>query len=386
MRSAGIRENGSMGAHHRLYLPGPLTTVNFHVTHRCNLNCPCCYQKKSSQKDLSTEEVLFIVDRLAEMKINVVMISGGDPLLRNDLPQIIAAIRRKGMSVYLATNGILLNANSISKIKAQSPDLVFLGLDPFSLQKDKDPEISQTERKSLSLLCEMKQPFVINLIVTHENLPELEDAVHRLKQSGVRHVSLLRPKPDRSGEWFRRARLTSADLEKLQILRLRTARQSGLRISLDCAFGCLIYGLLSQKFMMEKRLYTCNAGMTYFHVDAAGDVYPCPYLANKEFFCGNIFTTRLREIWMESPVLKNLRCHDALMGRCGDCPLNISCRGCRALAFHDTGNVMAEDPDCPFGGKPIMKTARSLIPARMELVRFSLHHLWRQKIGKKQLS
>src|SRR5206468_311053 len=87
----------------------------------------------------------------------------------------------------------------------------------------------------------------------------------------------------------------------------------------------------------------CPAGTHYMGIRPNGDVTPCPYLP---LFAGNLRTQSLTEIWQSSDLFVEIRSRSRLGGRCGDCELNTACGGCRARAFGETGDVMAEDPLC----------------------------------------
>ncbi|MBN2432511.1 MAG: radical SAM protein [Acidobacteria bacterium] len=348
-----------------------LRTVNFHITRRCNLRCPCCYESRSPVPDLPLDAVDGIVTQVAAAGVKRLMLSGGDPLLRDDLPAIIARARELRLEVYLATNGLLLTAPLIERMNSAPPDLIFLGVDPFTRPNDKDARIHDAVRDNLRLLREHGRPFVINLIVTHPNLPHLPEAIRRLRDMGARHFSLLRPKPDHTGTWFPNARLTPTDLRRLQFLRLRLAREADVRLSLDCAFGCLVFGLMTPEALTQREFYACNAGLTYLHIDARGDAFPCPYLSGPEYRCGNLRTKSLNEIWRHSPVLNEFRHPNFLKGRCGDCAISRHCRGCRALADHAHGDVRADDPDCPYLQIAANPAHASLSELREELRRFA---------------
>jgi len=348
-----------------------LHTINFHITRRCNLRCPCCYESRAPVPDLPLDIVHGMVAQIAAAGARRLMLSGGDPLLRRDLPDILARAREQRLELFLATNGLLLSAPLVKRLTAAPPDLIFLGVDPFAGQSDKDSRIRAAVRDNLHMLRRHGLPFVINLIVTHDTLSELPAAIGQLRDAGARHFSLLRPKPDHAGSWFPAARLTAADLRRLQILRLRLAREMNVRLSLDCAFGCLLFGLMTEESLARREFTACNAGLTYLHLDAGGDVYPCPYLSAPPYRCGSLLSESLTDIWRHSPVLAELRRTGFLQGHCDRCAIGARCRGCRALAEQVHGDWRADDPDCPFLEAADSPDDGSLAELKEEMRRFA---------------
>ncbi len=320
--------------------------------------------------------------KLAELNVETIMLSGGDPLQRDDLFELIRGIRGYGMKVYLAVTGVGVSEERCSRLCEAEPDMIFLGLDPFS-GGDKDAAATENSRAVVKRLIESGHKITGNLIVTHRNIGELEKIAGEFKRLGIMHLNLLRPKPDRNGMWFSESRLTAEDLLRLQILRLRIARKESMRLSLDCAFGCLVHGLLPQKFLLQRFLYACNAGMTYFHINADGEIFPCPYLTERQFSCGNAFTDNIRDIWRDAPVFMKLRNHDNLKGNCSDCPIRLTCRGCRAIARYDSDDLFGEDEDCPFNGDSYLSCFKQALSARWEMLLFALKNMYRKRESRK---
>jgi radical SAM protein with 4Fe4S-binding SPASM domain len=341
MRATGVRDSSPPC---EKPLSQRLRVVNFSLTFRCNYACRCCYQR-SELPETDSRGALELVDALGRLGVQTLMIGGGEPLLRSDLPAIVRRASELGIATYIGSNGSLLDEATGRALREAHLSKFFLGMDdPLAPgAKDGSPE---RYREALGLLRRLGIPAAINLIVTRELAGRFEETLLCLKEMGAEHVNLLRPRPDAAGTWLPSVRLGPSELAGLRDRRLELCERHQMLLSLDCALGALMHGTREPEFFQD--IVSCSAGISYFHMDPLGHVYPCPYLTGPEFSMGHLMDPSFLERWETDPLLAKLRDRDRLGGKCGACAYRRSCGGCRALALHDHGDLLAEDPDCPF--------------------------------------
>jgi len=326
----------------------PLHVVNLTLTGRCNLNCDCCYQKRRKD-DLSTEVLLGLIDDIAQEGTQLLMLPGGEPLLRGDLEELIARASGHGIQTYLASNATLITAERATELKNQGLTGCCVGVEVFDPNSPKDVDrkaLAKTIR-GLNIFRNSGLETFANLIVTRQNIDLLSKTIRFLAGLGINRFTLLRPKPSQNGVWFEESRLRAEDLYKLQ--KIKSALEADIEIDVinsDCALGSL-QGALPLELLEEEGVEPCLAGTRYLSIDSNGDVYPCAYLRTPEFLAGNIQETRLSDV-RKSDVFAPFQ-EATLEGHCGTCPMQKHCGGCRAIAYHDSGNILGEDSDCQWG-------------------------------------
>lgn len=360
-----IRPNNSpLAKENEIYTMGrELETVNLMITAQCNINCPCCYQYKSNQ-ELSTQQIFRLLEELATMKVKTLMISGGEPLLRDDLFQILQLCKQNDIRVSIGTNGTLITPQIAAKLKETNVSSVCVGIDGYNKEgfADKDRKAFENTIRGITALRQAKIPTVANLIVTHKNVRYLKKTLKYITSLGVKQVNVIRPKPSVNPDWFEATRLTPEDIYKLQRDSIRLFNKFNLdRVHIDCSLGSIYYGL-PEEFFQEEKILTCSAGIDFCAVTNQGDVYPCPDLKQKAFWAGNISNQPLGDIWQNSPVFQRFRTLVDIKGFCGKCKIRNYCRGCRAIALYDTQDAFGQDKDCPYGEARAWKKVAMLIP------------------------
>ncbi len=329
-------------------------------------------------RSIGLEPELDSIRRLCEQALDLglkqVMLSGGEPLLREDIAQVVAAIRRLGPRVTLSTNGTLVTSEVARSLRDAGLETVSLSIEPGSgaEARDRDPATQARREVAVGLLLEAGLRVVANVIVTHSNLPHLAKGLERIRSLGVVNLNLLRPKPSKDPEWFPQSRLTGRDLYRLQRLKTALAAHSGfVDVSMDCAFCPLLYGA-PVRFLEEKHISGCGAGIDFLAVTETGDIYPCPDLKRPEFLLGNIAHPALAQLWEEAAVLQSLRQVERLGAGCRGCKLSQICRGCRAMALFIGGDVFGDDPDCPYRDRGRLARGLMLTPIYAGVLRAAM--------------
>lgn len=327
--------------------------VSWNITGRCNLRCPHCFLDAGAprENELETERCFSLVDEMASAGVEMLIISGGEPLLRRDLFEIARHASKK-MVVVLGTNGLRVTEGVAEELKASGVVGVGISLDSRSPERHDAfrglPGAWEGAVRGMRSCVSQRVPVVVNTTVLPMNLGELPGLVELAMNVGAFSSQFYFLVCTGRGE-----KLTDLTPEQYEgalasVLDLQ-ARHPGHAIRVRCApyVARLAYGRGS-----PLAGGGCGAGTGYCRVTPEGNVTPCPYLP---LVAGNVKEKRFTEIW-ESEVFAVLRTQE-FSGRCGPCEFKTFCGGCRARAFATTGDFMGEDPWCTYepGGRPLAR-------------------------------
>lgn len=342
------------GVHSRISnLESRPSLLSWNITRQCNLTCAHCYRDARGRPDpgeLSTAEGLRLIEEVAGVGFRVLVLSGGEPLLRADLCDLIAAARGVGLRPVLGTNGTLITQEVAKKLKGAGLARAGISLDSVDCDYHNhlrgSPTAWEQAVAGMRACAAAGLPFQVNTTLTQQNerqVLEITDLAVELGAAG-HHVFFL--VPTGRGKDIAEEMVQAARHEELLEALLRKQQQIEIEIKPTCApqFVRIADALgVQTRFPMG-----CLAGRTYCVVTPTGDVHPCPYLPIE---AGNVRARQFSRIWQESEVLLRLR-QGSLEGLCGRCRWGARCFGCRARAYWATGgNMMAEDPSCSLVAK-----------------------------------
>jgi radical SAM protein with 4Fe4S-binding SPASM domain len=315
--------------------------IAWETTSACNLACSYCRAEATatpSPDELSTEEAIDFIDQAAPLK-PMLILSGGEPLLRPDIFQLALYAVSKGLRVSLATNGTLLDSETAEIIRASGIGRVSISLDGASEETHDSCRGTGTFRQTLKGIENLlgRVDFQINYTITRKNEGEVLSAFDLAESLGAKALHFFFLVPTGRG---REEDLISPKMQE-QLLRLidRESDRHSLEIQVTCAPQ---YARIARPKEGKRKSGGCLAGSRFVFVSRNGDVFPCGYLPLK---AGSIREKNFIEIWHNSPVLAALR-ERKLKGSCGACSFKETCGGCRARAYADTGDILAEDPLC----------------------------------------
>ncbi|MEJ2670876.1 MAG: radical SAM protein [Deltaproteobacteria bacterium] len=340
----------------------PLRLLAWETTRRCNLACLHCRAAAGSGPypgELSTAEGLKLLDDLATMGQVVVILTGGEPLLREDIFDLAAYGTSIGHRMVMAVNGTLVTPAVAARLKDAGIQRVSISIDGASASShDRLRGVKGAYAWALAGLAACREaglPFQINTTVTRANRAELP-AIHELAlelAAAAHHVFVL--VPTGRGELIREELLSPAEYE--ETLRWLLARQREGRLFIKPTCAPQFYRLWRQDAAargekitpashgMEAMTKGCLGGQGFAFVSYQGQVQPCGYL---ELAAGNIRETAFPVIWENSELFGQLRRVDDYHGKCGACQYRKVCGGCRARAYALTGDVLGDDPICPY--------------------------------------
>lgn len=343
--------------------------VSWNVTRKCNLKCPHCYinaTKEELPNELSTEEAKKLIDQICEVSKPLLILSGGEPLLRKDIFELVRYGTEKGLKMGLGSNGALLDDAAAKKLKEAGIKTVSISLDSSIPERhDEFRGVAGSWEKAVSAIKALKENGVlvqVNTTVTQQNHAEIDEIMSLAEQLGVENFHLFFLVP--TGRGVKIADISPAMYEDM----IKTTFAKTAKHKLNVRPSCAPQFMRIAKDMgldMRQWIRGCIAGLYYCRVYPNGDITPCPYLPIK---LGNIREKSFSDIWFTSDVFKALRDFDTLKGKCGACDYRGVCGGCRARAYglssdfidfcgdlHEPaelqGDYLAEDPWCVYQPK-----------------------------------
>jgi heme b synthase len=336
-----------------------LKMIAWEVTRSCNLNCVHCRAAANCgpyNGELSTGECFQLIDEIVAMSSPVIILTGGEPLLRPDIFDIASYGTNKGLRMVMATNGTLVNPATAKKMIRSGIKRVSISIDG----KDATSHDAFRQEKGafdeamagIDAMKEAGMEFQINTTITTANLQQIKDILELAKKLGAaaHHIFLLVP-TGRGREMADQA-ITAAEYEETLMWFHQESLDCSIQLKATCAPHYFRI-LHQQKGKGEERKKPaghfhemtrgCLGGITFCFISHVGQVQPCGYL---ELDCGNIQKQSFAQIWANSEVFGNLRDLSKYGGKCGRCEFIKVCGGCRARAYEATGDYLAEEPLC----------------------------------------
>jgi radical SAM protein with 4Fe4S-binding SPASM domain len=319
-------------------------TVHLAITTRCNLACPGCYVPHfATGPELGAAELRALIDQWARMRVFQLAVGGGEPLLRQDLFDVLAYARERGIVPNLTTNGTLLTPDAVRHLEQAGVARVNLSwCGPGGRGQ------GRAVVRALRLLLDSTLRVGVNLLVTRALLPRLPQALARLQALGVRQVTILRPKPPAipsqvGAAWYEANRLRRADL--LCLRDVLNGWQGILHLEVDSALVGLM-GDTDAATLCWRGIHGCAAGRRICTVWPDGRVSPCSFLADVS--AGSVRRTPFAELWRRGKGWEALRDPTARpQGGCAGCEAAVQCGGARCVARYERGDPFAGDGECP---------------------------------------
>ncbi|RKX61341.1 MAG: heme b synthase [Thermodesulfobacteriota bacterium] len=343
--------------------------IAWEVTRSCNLNCVHCRAASSKgpyKNELTTQEIFRILEEISEFAKPIIILTGGEPLLRPDIFDIAKKISQLGFKPVLATNGTLITKDIALKIKESGITRVSISLDGADASSHDGfrqmPGAFEGALKGIQALKKAGIPFQINTTLTGVNADELPKIHELTKKLGAvaHHIFLLVPVG--RGKELEKHNLSPEKYEEILHWFYDQREKSGIHLKATCA--PFYYRILRQRakkegkpvnfetFGLDAITRGCLAGIGFCFISHVGIVQPCGYL---EIPCGNLRENSFKDIWENSEVFKNLRNFKKYKGKCGKCEYISVCGGCRARAYETTGDYLEADPLCPYQPKRLQK-------------------------------
>jgi SynChlorMet cassette radical SAM/SPASM protein ScmE len=341
-------------------------SVRLLLTNKCNLNCSICLRnssKKSSERELTTEDWLNLFERLRELRVFNISLSGGEVLLRKDLFVLLERLRKNRMHrITLLTNGTLISEKISFKLDRLKIKNLAISLDGMGEVHDKirgSGSFKETIKGIKNLLSRDIIP-TISFTPTRENYKSLEPLVDFLVLLGIKAIQVNTLSPEgRCGGIYKELVLKYPQQVKEILEIIEKKKREYKHVKISCQFGFYYYlPILYRDFQKKPENYEiqhlkkgCGAASTSCTICPNGDMVPCEGFKN--FKGGNITEQDFNEIWRESENFKIIRSLAKVSmlhtTYCKDCKYIYLCdAGCRAMAYLAYNDLLAPSILCPF--------------------------------------
>ena len=322
-----------------------LVSLWINITYKCNLRCRHCHSSFGVplEQELTTEEIIRIIEEASLNPECGLVISGGEPFCRDDIFEILeAASKHFGDKAAVITNGTLLNDEKVRKLANLNVQVqVSLeGPDEESNDAIRGRGVFEKALKTIRKLKSCGITPIVRMTILRTNMDKMDTLIEFIKKEGLGPVTVgTLQMSGRAYESLKDIDLTTDEL-------VQTYRKIK---ELDPDFTYINFNeSLRPGVNRLTRLDLCGAGAQMLSVGADGGVYPCAGLMYPEFLAGNIKEESLAQIWKESPVLEKIRNHSvSKIPGCKDCSIRYLCGGgCLVDIFWKHKNLHGKTPRC----------------------------------------
>ena len=339
-----------------------LQLVAWEVTRECNLFCAHCRASAACgpyESELSTEECLRVIDDILQVGRPVLILSGGEPLLRQDVFQIARYAAAKGLRVVMGSNGTLITEEMAARLKEVPVSRIGVSLDfPVLELQDKFRGQAGAFEAAIAGIAEARRAGVdvqINSTVTKLNARYLDDLLALALKVGAVAFHPFMLVPTGRGKGLAAEELSPEEYEEILNWIYDRQAELGERMFFKPTDAPHYLRVVMQRDRngelrtagahspMSSLTRGCLAGVGFCFISHRGRVQGCGYL---DVEAGNIRKESLSKIWNDSPLFGELRDLSNIRGKCGVCEYKRLCGGCRARAYERTGDYLGSEPYC----------------------------------------
>lgn len=337
--------------------------IAWEITRRCNLHCVHCRSSSELEAeghpDFSFAEAKRVLDDISSYASPVIVLSGGEPLLRADVFDIAKYGGSKGLRMCLATNGTLVTDEICRQIKDADIKMVSLSVDGSTAGVHDNfrnsPGAFEATMNAARLFKENGIKFLVNSSFTKRNQKEIPEVMKLVQELGATAWYMFMIVPTGRGEDIMEELISLEDYEDILAWHYEMEKkEKDMLIRPTCAPS--YYRVVLQKakeqgddFKRRSLKFStggskgCLAGQLISLMDVDGNLLPCSYFP---LAAGNIREQSFQDIWENSELFKELRDFKSYKGKCGACEYVNVCGGCRARAYAMTGDYMEAEPFC----------------------------------------
>ena len=343
---------------------GPVVVWN--CTRTCNLKCKHCYADSDSRKyegELSTKEAKTFIKDLHEFKVPVILFSGGEPLVREDLFDLIQYAGNYKIRSTISTNGTLIDKDIAKRIKQSSVGYVGISLDGIGSTHDEFRRSKGSFDKALNGIrnCrEVNQKVGLRFTINRHNYNQLEDIFHLIKEEKIDRVCFYHLVYSGRGSEMIKEDISHEESRAVMDLIMKKTVELGDKVevlTVDNHADTVYLYLQAQKkyahladniFKLMQMNGGNRSGIAIANVDYMGNVHADQF--TQQYTFGNIKERGFKEVWTDisNPIMNGLKDRKALLkGRCSKCKWLSVCNGnFRTRSEAVTGDFWASDPAC----------------------------------------
>ncbi|MBU1193867.1 MAG: heme b synthase [Proteobacteria bacterium] len=336
--------------------------VAWETTRRCNLSCKHCRavaEDHPYDNELDTQASFRLLEQIREVGTPIIILTGGEPLLRDDIFDIAAYGTRLGLRMVMAPNGTLLNKENVQKMLESGIKRISVSIDGST------PETHDTFRglenafdasmRGIKIARAAGLEFQINTTITKTNLDQIPKILKLAEDLGAvaHHIFLL--VPTGRGKYIVDSEISAKEYEETLNWFYDQKDKTSLQLKATCAPH--YYRILRQRAKEDGKSVSfethgldavtrgCLAGTGFCFISHVGRVQTCGFL---DVDCGDITKQTFKDVWENSRVFNELRDFNNLKHKCGICEFKRVCGGCRARAYEATGDYLEEEPLCSY--------------------------------------
>jgi AdoMet-dependent heme synthase len=339
--------------------------VAWEVTRSCNLACVHCRAAAARgpyENELSTAEAFGLVDEIAAFAHPILILTGGEPLLRADVFDIAEHAADAGLRTVMSPNGTLVTREVADRMKVAGISRISVSIDfPTAAEHDRFRGVPgafdgavRGIRNALAAGVEVQ----VNATITRLNVGRLPALLELAEELGAVSFHPFMLVPTGRGKELEQQELPPDEYERALEWMYDAQQESKLFMKptdVPHYWRVMRQRAKAQGRKLEVHAHShggmntlsrgCLAGTGFCFISHVGRVQPCGYF-DKE--AGDVRRSSFAQIWRESPLFVELRDFDRLKGKCGVCEFKKVCGGCRARAYEATGDYMAEEPYCAY--------------------------------------
>lgn len=336
-----------------------LSLVFWETTKSCNLECSHCRASATSSRapeELTTVEAKAFIKNLSTFSKPVLVFSGGEPLIREDIFELCRYTYDAGLKPAIATNATLISYNVAKRLKASGVDIIAVSVYGSNARVHDGfcGESGAFEKtiKGIENAQKAGIKFQLNTTITKKNLQELKNLADFCIQRDACAYHVFFLVPTGRGKYLNGDRISPDEYETA----FNDIYDMQMKLSLSIKVTCAphYYRVMAQRNVKRNVSIVnpaqgrqsgkgCLAGTGVCFVSHNGGIFGCGYLTIE---AGNLRKQNFKEIWFESELLNILRDEAKLVGKCGFCEFKSVCGGCRARAYAATNNYLEEEPEC----------------------------------------
>lgn len=343
-------------------------TIAWEVTRACAYACVHCRadaMHTSDPNELNTEEAMHLIDRLAEFGSPILVFTGGDPMMRRDLHELIAYATQKGLRCSLTPTATALPTTArLEKVRDAGIRRIALSLDaPRAEIHDSFRQVQGSWQRTMDILHRAQAIGVsvqVNTTVAKHNVDILDEMIPFLQEVGAVQWSLFFLVPtgraqasnmispeehERVFNWlYDLSKNSPFDIKstaapmyrRVAIERKRAEQVDGTPVTFQGAGFQYADGL-------NRPTRGVNDGNGFLFISHIGEIQPSGFLP---ITAGNVRTDDVVDVYRHSQLFTDLRSPDKIKGRCGICEYRDVCGGQRGRAYGITGDYLESDPAC----------------------------------------
>ena len=346
------------------------------ITRSCNLYCSHCRASSTSHQypdELTTREYFTLIDSILDAGKPIFIITGGEPLLRDDFFDIARYAADRGLRVAVGSNGTLITRDVASRMKEIPVSRIGISVDfPIRALHDQFRGMTGAFDAAMTGITNAINSGIeiqVDSTITKLNAPYLQELLNLALDTGAVAFHPFLLVPTGRGKGLEQQELSPQEYERILNWIYDKQVEMGERIFFKPTDAPHYMRVMLQRGdtgsimkshghgAMNSITRGCLGGSGFCFISHVGRVQACGYL---DVEAGNIRKNSFSEIWRNSPLFNSLRDYSLVKGKCGACEYVSVCGGCRARAYEATGDYLAEEPYCIY--QPAGLQAHSACP------------------------